>query len=631
MTLLSDLFAGGGVGNIIEDTTPQLGGNLDMNGHNIGGNTEAQLDDAVAKKHAANGDTDLDSTFEATFVKKADTVNVLSDITSSGADIEDAVTKKHTQSHTVASHSDTTATGTQLNTLVGGGETNLHSHAGGGGLSNVVEDTTPQLGGNLDMNGKSIGGNTEAQLDDAVSKKHAATLLGTKTIDETDIGDEKVITYNSTSGNLEYESGGSVPSGSQGDMLYRNSSGWQSYGGTYNIKAYGAIGNGSTDDTTAINAALTAAGTAGGGVVFVPEGTYIISDDIQIPSKCSLIGQGAGSIIKWKNNIATDYTVCIRNSNHSGGNSKITIKNLALDGNSANNTKKLFGIWLKNVTGGIISDIWGYNSSCWTIRINECDEIKASNLDIRNLDVTTADAVHFLASTNCTLGDSYLESLGDDCLAISSADANSCHNIVCNNLVIKCATDKRSIWVGAEDGATAITHDILLGNITILAGGKIVIAGKSNYLTTNIRLNNINSGSCNDAMGALYGYYTDRLSITDCAFSKAQRKGIIWQYVENSIIDSCRFYGNSQLTDNTYEHINLDYSSYNTISNNMFRHGWGAKRASYGIILNVNSDANMIHGNNLFCSGKTGDISDNGASNRKRDNMANAGGWCTDV
>ena len=93
MTLLSNLYFG--MSSMIEDATPQLGGNLDMNEHSVGGNTEAQLDDAVAKKHAANADTDLDSTFEATFVKKADNVNVLSDITSAGADIEDAVTKKH--------------------------------------------------------------------------------------------------------------------------------------------------------------------------------------------------------------------------------------------------------------------------------------------------------------------------------------------------------------------------------------------------------------------------------------------------------------------------------------------------------------------------------------------------------
>lgn len=41
---------------------------------------------------------------------------------------------------------------------------------GGSGISNIVEDVDPQLGGNLDMNGHSIGGNTEAQLDEAVMR-----------------------------------------------------------------------------------------------------------------------------------------------------------------------------------------------------------------------------------------------------------------------------------------------------------------------------------------------------------------------------------------------------------------------------------------------------------------------------
>jgi len=59
--------------------------------------TGANIDDAVSKKHSQNTDTDLDATFEATFVKKVDNVNVLADITSPGANIEDAVTKRHSQ------------------------------------------------------------------------------------------------------------------------------------------------------------------------------------------------------------------------------------------------------------------------------------------------------------------------------------------------------------------------------------------------------------------------------------------------------------------------------------------------------------------------------------------------------
>lgn len=53
--------AGTGLADVVDDTTPQLGGNLDMNGHNIGGNSEADLDDAVSKKHTHTNSADLDN------------------------------------------------------------------------------------------------------------------------------------------------------------------------------------------------------------------------------------------------------------------------------------------------------------------------------------------------------------------------------------------------------------------------------------------------------------------------------------------------------------------------------------------------------------------------------------------
>lgn len=45
----------------------------------------------------------------------------------------------------------------------------------------------------------------------------------------------------------------------------------------FNVMSYGATGNGSTDDTTAVQAAITAAGNAGGGIVYFPTGTYLIN------------------------------------------------------------------------------------------------------------------------------------------------------------------------------------------------------------------------------------------------------------------------------------------------------------------------------------------------------------------
>lgn len=51
-------------------------------------------------------------------------------------------------------------------------------------------------------------------------------------------------------------------------------------GATFNVKDYGAIGDGLTDDRTAINLAFQACFDAGSGTVFFPAQTYYISDSI---------------------------------------------------------------------------------------------------------------------------------------------------------------------------------------------------------------------------------------------------------------------------------------------------------------------------------------------------------------
>ncbi len=72
------------------------------------------------------------------------------------------------------------------------------------------------------------------------------------------------------------------------------SSTWQGqnvHNGILNVQdpAYGAIGNGTTDDTAAIQAAITAASTTGRSV-FVPPGRYKISSGFSLPPNVSVLG-----------------------------------------------------------------------------------------------------------------------------------------------------------------------------------------------------------------------------------------------------------------------------------------------------------------------------------------------------
>lgn len=71
----------------------------------------------------------------------------------------------------------------------------------------------------------------------------------------------------------------------------------------FNVKnsAYGATGDGTTDDTTAIAAAITAA-TVAGGIVFFPAGTYRITSALSVPEDVALWGVGSTKSI-----ITTDH------------------------------------------------------------------------------------------------------------------------------------------------------------------------------------------------------------------------------------------------------------------------------------------------------------------------------------
>ena len=88
-------------------------------------------------------------------------------------------------------------------------------------------------------------------------------------------------------------------------------------GDQVNVKTYGAVGDGVTNDTAAFNAALTALATAGGGRCLVPKGTYLISATTNpaitshVSSNVHLVGEGReASILKIAGIPAGNFLFC---------------------------------------------------------------------------------------------------------------------------------------------------------------------------------------------------------------------------------------------------------------------------------------------------------------------------------
>jgi hypothetical protein len=67
-----------------------------------------------------------------------------------------------------------------------------------------------------------------------------------------------------------------------------------------NVKDYGAVGDGVADDTAEIQAAINALPTVssgfGGGSIFFPAGTYVISSTLNFSQNRGMIGEGEGSV-----------------------------------------------------------------------------------------------------------------------------------------------------------------------------------------------------------------------------------------------------------------------------------------------------------------------------------------------
>ncbi len=63
-----------------------------------------------------------------------------------------------------------------------------------------------------------------------------------------------------------------------------------------NVTSYGALGNGTHIDDTAILSAIAAL-TANGGIVYLPAGTYLIKRSIALPKKVTLRGDGSGTTL----------------------------------------------------------------------------------------------------------------------------------------------------------------------------------------------------------------------------------------------------------------------------------------------------------------------------------------------
>ena len=109
----------------------------------------------------------------------------------------------------------------------------------------------------------------------------------------------------------------------------------------FDITSHGAAPNDSIDDTSAIEDALSACGKAGGGTVFIPAGTFILSRRgpespiLEVPSNTTIRGEGAASILKFDPKVNDGNFWRMIGAPVATGTTNVVIRDLHLDGSNS--------------------------------------------------------------------------------------------------------------------------------------------------------------------------------------------------------------------------------------------------------------------------------------------------------
>ena len=169
-------------------------------------------------------------------------------------------------------------------------------------------------------------------------------------------------------------------------------------GKEFNIVDFGATGDGRTDDTTAIEKTLEACGKAGGGTVFIPAGTFIISRRgpespiLEVPPNTTLRGEGNASTIKFDPKVNQGNFWRMIGAPVDGGTTNIVIRDLRLDGSNTHprydkgkTPEHNAGLWfynkkhvIENVTvmnvfaENFSGDCMAFSYNCRGITVRDC-------------------------------------------------------------------------------------------------------------------------------------------------------------------------------------------------------------------------------------------------------------------
>lgn len=242
--------------------------------------------------------------------------------------------------------------------------------------------------------------------------------------------------------------------------------------GTFDIRHFGATGDGRTMDTAAIQKAIDAASSANGGQVNFPPGTYL-SGSIRLKSRVHLYLEKGATLLgseKRENYQKLSFLglvladkqddIGISGSGVIDGQGEIlagkvvgTIKPGKFP--DANEAKRPVIINFRNCRNITVRDITLRESACWVQLYRDCDRVLLENLTIRTMAAITNDGIDLDGCSNVIVRGCDIDS-EDDGICLKSS-RRTCENVLIENCRLRSSCNALKFGTASVRGFKNIT------------------------------------------------------------------------------------------------------------------------------------------------------------------------------
>lgn len=230
---------------------------------------------------------------------------------------------------------------------------------------------------------------------------------------------------------------------------------------TCNIRDYGAKGDRTALDSSAIQAAVDACAKAGGGTVLLPKGDYLCGT-IRLAGGVTL-QLDAGATL-WASTNRSDYTTSSkRGSGHllvaEDAERVAVVGKGTINGQGTGDYGDRWGVKEKpafrtgvllfaGCRGVAIRDVTILNSDAWTLHFKRCENLVVDGVTIRNnyrrlnSDGIDPNSCRHVRITRCNI------TAGDDCIVLKSTEPHPCEDVIVSDCVLESAAS--ALKLGTE-------------------------------------------------------------------------------------------------------------------------------------------------------------------------------------